>query len=47
LFGKADSDNVSDNSIEAGSSVRAIERKVGINENVMEEKKKKEFLEKF
>jgi hypothetical protein len=26
LFGKADSDNVSDNSIEAGSSVRAIEK---------------------
>ena len=46
LFGRAGSDNVSDNisdnSIEAGSSVRAIERKVRTNENVIEEKKKKE-----
>ena len=40
LFGMAGSDNVSDNSIEAGSSVRAIERKVRTNENVIEEKKK-------
>jgi hypothetical protein len=44
LFGRAGSDNVSDNisdnSIEAGSSVSAIERKVRINENVIEEKKK-------
>jgi hypothetical protein len=43
LFGMAGSDNVSDNisdnSIEAGSSVKAIERKVGTNENVIEEKK--------
>ena len=39
LFGRAGSDNISNNSIEAGSSVRAIERKVGINENVIEEKK--------
>ena len=46
LFGRAGSDNVSDNisnnSIEAGSSVRVIERKVRTNENVIEEKKKKE-----
>ena len=46
LFGRAGSDNVSDNisnnSIEAGSSVRVIERKVRTNENVKEEKKKKE-----
>ncbi len=44
LFGRAGSDNVSDNisnnSIEAGSSVRVIERKVRTNENVIEEKKK-------
>ena len=43
LFGRAGSDNVSDNisnnSIEAGSSVRVIERKVRANENVIEEKK--------
>ena len=38
LFGRAGSDNVSDNSIEAGSSVRAIEREVRTNENVIEEK---------
>ena len=42
LFGMAGSDNVSDNisdnSIEAGSSVRAVERKARINENVIEEK---------
>ncbi len=38
LFGTAGSDNVSDNSIEAGSSVRAIEREVRTNENVIEEK---------
>ena len=46
LFGMAGSDNVSDNisdnSIEAVSSVRAIERKVRTDENVIEEKKKKE-----
>jgi hypothetical protein len=42
LFGRAGGDNVSDNSIEAGSSVSAIERKVRTNENVIEEKKKKE-----
>ncbi|MGR3174650.1 MAG: hypothetical protein ACUZ8N_08645 [Candidatus Scalindua sp.] len=46
LFGRAGSDNVSDNisdnSIEAGSSVRTIERKVRTDENVIEEKKKKE-----
>ncbi len=45
LFGRAGSDNasdnISDNSIEAGSSVGAIERKVRTNENVIEEKKKK------
>ncbi|ODS32813.1 MAG: hypothetical protein SCARUB_02070 [Candidatus Scalindua rubra] len=44
LFGMAGSDNVSDNisdnSIQAGSSVRAIERKVRTNENFIEEKKK-------
>jgi hypothetical protein len=39
LFGMAGNDNISDNSIEAGSSVRAIERKVRTNENVLEEKK--------
>ncbi len=38
LFGRTGSDNVSDNSIEAGSSVRAIEREVRTNENVIEEK---------
>ncbi len=38
LFGRAGSDSVSDNSIEAGSSVRAIEREVRTNENVIEEK---------
>ncbi len=38
LFGRAGGDNVSDNSIEAGSSVRAIEREVRTNENVIEEK---------
>ncbi len=38
LFGRAGSDN----SIEAGSSVRAIHRKVILNKNVMDEKKKKE-----
>jgi hypothetical protein len=38
LFGRAGSDNVSDNSIEAGSSVRTIEREVRTNENVIEEK---------
>ena len=42
LFGRAGSDNISNNSIEAGSSVRVIERKVRTNENVIEEKKKKE-----
>ncbi|MGR3301893.1 MAG: hypothetical protein ACUZ8I_05250 [Candidatus Scalindua sp.] len=46
LFGRAGSDNVSDNigdnSIEAGSSVRAIESEIRINENVIEEKKKEE-----
>ena len=46
LFGRAASDNVSgnisNNSIEAGSSVRVIEGKVRTNENVIEEKKKKE-----
>ena len=50
LFGRAGSDNVSDNisnnSIEAGSSVRVIERKVRTNENVIEEKKKKQTLSK-
>ena len=40
LFGRAGSDNISNNSIEAGSSVRVIERKVRTNENVIEEKKK-------
>jgi hypothetical protein len=39
LFGRVGSDNVSNNSIEAGSSVRVIERKVRANENVIEEKK--------
>ena len=38
LFGRTGSDNVSDNSIEAGSSVRAIEREVRTNENVIEGK---------
>ncbi len=50
LFGRAGSDNVSDNisnnSIEAGSSVRVIERKVRTNENVIEEKKKEQTLSK-
>ena len=50
LFGRAGSDNVSDNisnnSIEAGSSVRVIERKVRANENVIEEKKKEQTLSK-
>jgi len=50
LFGTAGSDNVSDNisnnSIEAGSSVRVIERKVRTNENVIEEKKKEQTLSK-
>ena len=48
LFGMAGSDNVSDNisdnSIEAVSSVRAIERKIRTDENVIEEKKKKSRL---
>ncbi len=44
LFGMAGSDkvsdNINDNSIEAGSGVRAIERKERTNENVIEKKKK-------
>jgi hypothetical protein len=36
----AGSDNISDNSIEAGSSVRAIESKVRISNNFIEEKQK-------
>jgi hypothetical protein len=44
LFGMADGDNISDNSIEAGSSVGAIERKVRTNENVLEEKKKNQSV---
>jgi hypothetical protein len=40
LFGMAGSDNISDNSIEAGSSVRAIESKVRISNNFIEEKQK-------
>ena len=46
LFGRVGSDNVSNNSIEAGSSVRVIERKVRANENVIEEKKKEQTLSK-
>jgi hypothetical protein len=44
LFGMAGSDNVSGNLIEAGSSVRTIERKVSTNENVLEEKKKNQSV---
>jgi len=40
FFDMAGSDNISDNSIEAGSSVGAIERKDKTNENVIEEKQK-------
>jgi hypothetical protein len=40
----ADSDNVSENLIEAGSSVRTIERKVSTNENALEEKKKNQSV---
>ncbi|KKL21974.1 hypothetical protein LCGC14_2440100, partial [marine sediment metagenome] len=46
LFGMAGSDNVSDNSIEADSSVRAIERKVRTNENVIEDKLRKLKVQK-
>jgi hypothetical protein len=50
LFGRAGgdnvSDNISDNSIEAGNSVRAIERKVRTNENVIEDKLRKLKVQK-
>jgi len=45
LFGMAGSDNISDNSIEAGSSVRAIESKVRISNNFIEEKQKNQGVQ--
>ncbi len=44
LFGMAGSDSISDNSIEAGISVRTIERKVSTNEIALEEKKKNQSV---
>ncbi|MBT3878454.1 MAG: SHOCT domain-containing protein [Candidatus Scalindua sp.] len=44
LFGMADSDNVSDDSIDAGSSVRSIEREVRNNENAVEKKGKNQSV---
>jgi hypothetical protein len=45
FFGMPGSDNISDNSIEAGSSVGAIERKDRTNENVIEVKKKNQGVQ--